>query len=162
MKQIAVLSTLVLLAACGGGSGDGASLCAAVGGSVIAGMSVGTTNNLPNMVDGSLSSFGSISSVADGQVIARGNSFNGGNNTGLFVTLPANTAAASLVVNTRMNGVVVESATGPALTITTTASTPASQYVGFNTTQAFNGIEFLFANGGEYLIFEFCGSATVR
>jgi len=125
-------------------------------------MSVGSTNNLPNMVDGSLSSFGSISSVADGQVIARGNSFNGGNNTGLFVTLPANTTAASLVVNTRMNGVVVESATGPALTITTTASTPASQYVGFNTTQAFNAIEFLFANGGEYLIFEFCGSATVR
>ena len=162
MKQIAVLSTLVLLAACGGGSGEGPSLCAAVGGSVLAGMSVGSTNNLPNMVDGSLSSFGSISSVADGQVIARGNSFNGGNNTGLFVTLPANTTAASLVVNTRMNGVVVESATGPALTITTTASTPASQYVGFNTTQAFNAIEFLFANGGEYLIFEFCGSATVR
>lgn len=162
MKQTAVLLTLTLLTGCEGGSGEGSSLCATVGGSVIAGMSVGTTNNLPNMVDGSLSTFGSVSSVADGQVVARGNSFNGGNNTGLFVTLPANTTTASLIVNTRMNGTVVESATGPALTVTTTASTPASQYVGFNTTQAFNGIEFLFTNGGEYLIFEFCGSATVR
>ena len=162
MKRMAAFSVVFLVAGCGGSGGNGPSLCAAVGGSVIAGMSVGSTNNLPNAVDGDLSTFGSVSGVADGQVIARGSRFSGGNNTGLFVTLPANASSTSLVVNTRLDGTVVESATGSALTVTATSSTPASHYVGFNTTRPFNGIEFLFGSGGEYLIFEFCGSATVR
>lgn len=162
MKRIAVISTVLLLAGCGG-SGDGASLaCTAVGGSAVAGMSIGSASNVQDAVDENLSSFARVSSVADGEVIASGAQFNGGGNAGLFVTPPSGTTAASMTVNTRMNGTVVESATGPGLVITETANTAATNYVGFDTTQPFNQIQFLFTNGGEFLIFEFCGSASLN
>lgn len=153
------------LVACGGGAnGDGGSInCEFVGGSAIAGMSVGGSSNVQDAVDRNLSTFATISSIVDGQFIARGGStVNGGGNAGLFVTPPSGTTAIEVTVNTRMGQAIVESATGPALDITDVSNTPATTYIGFDTSLPYDGIEFLFTGGGEYLIYEFCHSANLN
>ena len=165
MKRSAIVIGVVLIAGCGGGSdgGNASFQCAFVGGSAVAGMSAGGSANVQAAVDRSLSTFATVRGVADGEVIANGNgTVSGGGNAGLFVTPPEGTTAAEVIVTTRMGTDDVETATGPTLDITSVTGTPATTYIGFDTTMAYNSIQFQFTTGGEYLIYEFCHSANLN
>lgn len=165
MKRISAVVGVLLVVGCGGGSdgGNGIFQCAFVGGTAIAGMSVGGSTNEQDAVDGNLSTFATISGPADGEMIAGGSrTVSGGGNAGLFVTPPDRVTAAEIIVNTRMGTDIVETATGPALEITSVSGTPASNYVGFDTTMAYDNIQFQFSTGGQYLIYEFCHNANVN
>ncbi|MEN8822472.1 MAG: hypothetical protein ABF271_15350, partial [Abyssibacter sp.] len=48
------------------------------------------------------------------------------------------------------------------LNLTSVTGTPATTYIGFDTTMAYDEIQFRFTTGGEYLIYEFCHSANVN
>lgn len=163
-KYIFVGFVISVLSACGGGSDGGNSVfqCAFVGGSALAGMSVGGSANVQDAVDGNLSTFATISGAADGELIAGGSRrVGGGGNAGLFVTLPSGVTASQIILDTRLNDQTVETATGPTLDITSVSGTPASNYVSFDTTQQYDEIRFRFTTGGEYLVYEFCHSANV-
>ncbi len=115
-RKLFSILVVAVLAACGGGSdgGNASFQCAFVGGSAISGMSVGGSANVQAAVDRNLSSFATVSGVADGEVIAGGDAIvSGGGNAGLFVTPPEGTTAAEVIVTTRMGNNDVETATGP-------------------------------------------------
>jgi hypothetical protein len=162
-------ATLILAGCSSGGDGGSASSCSFVGGSTECSPIVGGCNNTIAVGDGNLSTFGEFSAESGGFISTGGPdgaSFNGGTNAGVFLTPPAGLAAADITISTFLsqNEAAVESATGPALTVTPTEGDPATHYISFETSAPFNGVKMTVnAPGlGEFLIYEFCGAATVR
>lgn len=154
-----------LLAACSG-SGDGGNSvgCGFMDATANAGVSAGSFDNTEAATDGNLGSAASISSFGSGFIRARGPEFSAGDNPGILLSAPAGTTAADMTVRTYLGNAVVESATGPTLTVTDTQGrTVANDYVSFEATVPFDGVEFLFTdeNNEEFLIFEICGFSDV-
>jgi hypothetical protein len=165
------VAVIVLLSGCSSGGGDdggAASSCAFVRGDTSCSPIVGGCNNTVAVGDGNLSTFGTFSAQASGGFLATGGdiSFSGARNPGLFLTPPSGMTLADITVATYMDAdnTVVESATGPALTATPTHGDPATDYISFNSTLPFNGVKLIVNNPnlGDFLVFEFCGAATVR
>lgn len=162
---------LLLMGCSGGGDGGGgaASSCGFVGGSTECSPIVGGCNNTVAVGDGNLSTFGEFSAASGGFIStggASGASFDGGTNAGVFLTPPAGMTTSNITISTFLNqsSTAVESATGPSLTITPTSGDPATEYISFGTTAPFNGVKLTVNTPdlGEFLIYEFCGAATVR
>lgn len=150
------------LSACGGGGGSSSSLCTFLGGGASAGQLVGSEANVGAAVDFNLSTFANVS-AASGQFNAGGEiRFEDGGYAGVFLTPVSNIQANEITVSTYLDGVLVQSATGPALDITNAPSgLDASQYVGFRASGAFDAIEFLWNGNGAFEFYEFCGDAEL-
>lgn len=161
-----VAIALGLLGCSGGGGGGGiASTCQAVSGSSACNGAI--CNNSIAVSDGSLKTFGEVEGTTGAYLSTNsGTQFPAGGNVGAFVTLPSGTTTADITLQTTLNGDlnVVETATGSGLTITPTAHDPANDYVSFTNTLAFDGVRFVVnsSTSKEYLVFEFCGTATVE
>lgn len=165
----------LFLAGCGGGGSDGgaSSTCDFIGGNANSVSSPGGyTHNVDAVADGSLATFASVlSSPGSGGYVDAGRGvsaaqFPGGTNAGVFVTPPAGVTSADITLSTFLDPASQsgETATGPALTFTATNGDPATYYISFQTTAPFKGVKMTFntPNAGEYLVYEFCGAATVR
>jgi hypothetical protein len=172
IRQAFGAAALLTLAACssgGDGAGGPASSCSFVGGSTVCNGIDGTCNHTIAAGDGNLSTFGEFGSQSGGFISTGGSSgasFDGGSNAGVFVTPPAGLSATDITISTFLTepNTAVESATGPTLTITTTQGDPATHYVSFDTTTPFSGVKMTVNSPGlgDFLVYEFCGAATVR
>lgn len=156
----------ILLCSCGGGGGDAKSSCQSIGSHTNAVTTSGEAQNVPAAADGNLSTFATLTGVAGSYISSEGNQFPGGSNAGAFITPPAGMKPTDITVSTFMtvDSTMVESATGPALVITPTQGDPATDYVSFKTTAPFNGVKLAInaASSVQYLVYELCGTATVR
>jgi hypothetical protein len=166
----AFAAALLWLSGCGGGGDHASSSCQTVGSSVGSGAVNISTDNLAAMVDGNLSTFATLYSTTPGTFVsAGGTNFPAGSNAGFFITPPPGTSATDITVSTYLllDSSIVETATGPTLLVTKTSSDPASEYVSFVTKLPFNGVKLTIntvnaPSSAQYLIYEACGSATVR
>lgn len=165
LGNLGAFALSVLLAACSGGGDGGNSVgCGFMNATANAGVTAGSFENTQAATDANLGSAASISSFGSGFIRASGPDFGAGDNPGIFLSAPAGTTAADMTVRTYLGNAVVESATGPALTVTgTQGRTVAMDYVSFEATLPFDGVEFLFTdeNNEEFLIFEICGFSDV-
>jgi hypothetical protein len=166
-----ILGLALLLSGCGGGGGGAASSCNAVRGEASCDAAAGGCDNESASNDGDLTSFARISTgAAPASLTAtRGlsdDTFPTGSNVGIFVTPPSGFSSADITLSTvqGQERAVVESATGPTLTVTPTSGDPAANYISFTATAPFNGLKVTVneLSSDDYLVFEFCGSATVR
>ena len=163
-----LLVVSAILAGCsdgGGGEGGIASTCQYVGGGSACNGS--RCNNSISVSDSDLQTFGLVEGATGAYLSTQGGAeFPSGVNVGAFVTLPAGVGASDITLQTTLGGDlnVVESATGAGLSITPTARDPANEYVSFTSTLPFDGVRFVVnaVSSNEYLVFEFCGAATVR
>ena len=170
MNNYRFLGLVLLLSGCGGDGGGAASSCNAIRGEASCDTPAGTCDNADASNDGDLTSFARVSGAAPGSLTAsRGLSdatFPTGSNVGIFVTPPGDFSSADITLSTvqGQERAVVESATGPALTVTPTSGDPAASYISFTATVPFNGLKVTIneVNSDDYLVYEFCGSATVR
>ena len=172
MKAITVgiAASLLLLTSCGGGGGHARSSCQTIGSNPNFGSVIVSADNLEAMVDGNLSTFATLYSTTPGTFVsAGGTNFPAGSNAGFFITPPPGTSATDITVSTYLllDSSIVETATGPTLVVTKTSSDPASEYVSFVTKLPFNGVKLTIntvnaPSSAQYLIYEACGSATVR
>jgi hypothetical protein len=167
MRRVVCAITMLLLAACsdGGGGGGIASTCQYVGGST--NCNNGRCNYSTRVSDSDLQTFGLVEGATGAFLSTHsGAQFPSGVNVGAFVTLPAGVGATDITLQTTLGGDlnVVESATGVGLSITPTAHDPATEYVSFTSNAPFDGVRFVVnaASSKEYLVFEFCGAATVK
>lgn len=171
MRSILFVLLGVLASACRGGGGGGhvMSTCNYVGGSENC-IDTGGCQNPTNSIDSDLTTFAQLSSTAGSTISASrgtgGAQFPAGSNAGVFLTLPNGFTATDVTLSTLLGSSVspVETATGPTLTITPTNGDPAVDYVSFNTTAPFNGVQLTIntTNSADTLVYEFCGSAVVR
>lgn len=159
------IASIIFLAACSGSGDSGNSVgCGFLDETANAGVSAGSFDNTHAATDSNLGSAASIRSFGSGFIRARGPEFSAGDNPGVLLSAPADTTVADLTVRTYLGNAVVESATGPRLTMMSTQRrTTATDYVSFEATLPFDGVEFLFTdeNNQEFLIFEFCGFSDV-
>lgn len=138
-----------------------------MGGSTSCSPIVGTCNNTVAVSDGNLGTSGVFAAQSGGYLAAGGGSnFDGGTNVGLFLTPPNGLSLTDITVSTYLDSdnTVLESATGPALTLTPTQGDPATDYISFTATTPFNGVKLTVNTPdlGDFLVYEFCGGATVR
>ena len=172
LKRLFVVLPLMLIG-CGGDDSDAgpSSSCNAIGGSTGCTAASGGCNNTEASADGNLGTFATVASDLPGTSISTvrnigGAQFASGSNAGVFITPPSGFAATDITLSTLLDqeNTVVENATGPALTITPTQGDPATQYVSFTATAPFNGLRMTINTAGsdDYLVYEFCGAATVR
>jgi hypothetical protein len=166
MKLSISIALLVAgLVSCGG---EGASsTCKSIGPNTNFATVAGGVDKLSALADGNLSTFATFTTQTAGSYVgSQGNDFPAGSRAGAFLTRPSNATAADITISTSLQQeqVIVESATGPALTITPTPGDPAAEYVSFTTTRPFDGIRVTVNTAGsaENLVFEICGDATVR
>jgi hypothetical protein len=168
MNVYRVLGLALLLSGCSGGGA--ASSCNAIRGEANCDAVGGGCDNENASNDGDLTSFARVSAQAVTSITAsRGLSdatFPTGSNVGIFVTPPSGFSSEDITLSTvqGQERAVVESATGPALTVTPTSGDPAASYISFTATVPFNGLKVTInaVGGDDYLVYEFCGSATVR
>ena len=163
--KLGAIALSIVLAACSG-SGDGGNSvgCGFMDAIANAGVSAGSFDNTPAAADGNLRSAASISSIGSGFIRARGPEFDSGDNPGILLSAPSGTTAADMTVRTYLGNAIVESATGPTLSVESTQGrTVATDYVSFEATLPFDGVEFLFTDESneEFLIFEICGFSDV-
>jgi hypothetical protein len=160
----AVISAALVMSACTGGGSDAGSVgCTYMGNQTNAGVTAGEYRNIDAVADRDLSSSAELSSVGSAFISTGGVRSDGGTNAGAFITPPAGASSSEMTLNTYFNNAPVDSATGPALTITK-VSGPAAEYVSLSTELPFDKVELIVAgtHGSSYLIYEFCGAANVQ
>lgn len=169
---VVIAMSAVLLCSCSGGGGDGGvgeggsgakSSCQTIGPNVNFAVVAGGVDNLQDAADGKLSTFATFTALGAGSYISsKGIQFPGGSNAGVFLTPPSGTTAADITVSTFLDQeqAIIESATGPTLTIAPTQGTPATEYASFTTTAPFNGVRLTVntPNNDSFLVFEICGT----
>lgn len=161
----------VVLSACGGGGGDGYS-CAYIPGDVQS-TSIGSvcqqcsTDNPQAVADKNQDSYGAAI-VGTGQRTTTitdtytGPGFPAGSKAGALMTFLGGASVESVTLNTLMDGVQRESASGAALSAADTqGATAATTYVYFDATLEFNSLQIVInaTNGNEFRIYEFCGDS---
>jgi len=151
--------------------GTGAS-CEAMGGVASCDAVSGGCQDETASVDGDLSTFATVSTNFPGATSLStvtgilGPLFPIGSTVGVLASLPSGATATNIVVSTLVGQerAIVQSATGPALTITPTSDGPATHYISFVATAPFNGIKLTVTppSGGsaDYLVYEFCGTGN--
>ena len=168
---VAAISTVCVGCGSGGGDGSGGSSCDFVGGSGNWVSTGGSASNTDAVADGNLNTFAlfdpgpAAGSFIDAQRGSTGSQFPGGGNAGVFLTPPGSLSDTDVTISTFIDqpSATVESATGSLLTITPTTGDAATDYVSFMTTAPYNGVKLTINTPkGSYLVYEFCGSATVR
>lgn len=184
MRNHAFLGAVALLAACGGGGGGGgddgdggpapSSACTFVPGRVswteVAG---NTPQNLERSIDGDLESFASIGSdvcCGQGSIVISdridGQQFPAGGRAGLYLSLPEGTTSGNITISTLLDGVVQDTATGPALGDTADPQhSSAGHYLSVATTKTFDEIQLTLSASitgltGDIQLYEFCADAA--